>query len=136
MGFLRNLTLGFGSGVFGVIVFVALARLLAYAKVPDMLGIPPRPFDLAAGYRLAVWGGIWGLLLALPFLRSLWWLRGLILGVVATAAIPLYFNPNFAKAAAQQQIYALVLNSIWGLAAAFWYRALTGLPETRRFGLR
>lgn len=136
MGFVRSLTLAFGSGVFGVIVFLAVGRLLAYAQVPEMLGIAPRPFGITDAYRTFVWGGIWGLLLALPFLRSMWWLRGLILGVIATAAIPLYFNPDFAKAAAQRQIYALVLNSIWGLAAAFWYRAITGLPEQRRFGLR
>jgi len=65
-----------------------------------------------------VWGGIWGLLLVLPFLRDRPVIRGLLfslapsiarLTVFAGAPIPL--------------VAVFVFNAIWKVAAALWYRS-------------
>ena len=135
MGFFRGVTLGFGAGVFGGCVLFAVAYLFNRLQVPQLLGFQPltRPFP-AGLYQLLVWGGIWGVLVALPILNRMWWLKGILIGLLATAAIAFYFNPAFANAPPVRIAYAAVLNAIWGIAAAWWWSLVSGTGGGRRFG--
>jgi hypothetical protein len=112
-------------------VAVALARL----HVPALLGIPVVeihvPDDL---YRIIVWGGVWGILLAVPVMNRTWWLKGAIIGVLATVALVAYFQPSI-RTPPIQIVYALVLNVIWGIAAGLWWTIVSGTRKNgRKFG--
>ena len=136
MAFFRLLTLGFGAGAFGACVLSLLAFVLSRLGVPEQLGIalPPRPMP-AALYQLVVWGGIWGFLLVVPVLNRLWWLKGIIIGLLATAALAIYFAPPIGQGPAILLAYIVVLNAIWGIAAGFWWTLMIGnFKNGRKFG--
>ena len=106
--------------------FRRLSALLNALRVQELIGLPPPTPEsyLPLIYRLVVWGGLWGLLLVVPVMNRLWWLKGIIIGVLATLAILFYFNPGITTPW-MRLVYVLVLNSVWGLAAGGWW-ALVG----------
>jgi hypothetical protein len=126
MWFLRNLTVGFGSGVVGAFGLFGAGWVTAQIGLRGLFGLSAgNPLAFPGDYyRPMIWGGVWGLLLALPLFTRLWWFRGIVLGLLATAAIPLYFNTALQQnpALIRIVIYAAILNVIWGLVAAGWYR--------------
>lgn len=135
MAFFRLLTLGFGSGAFGACVLGLVAFALARLHVPEMLGLPTVerrvPEEL---YRIVVWGGLWGVLLVVPVMNRAWWLKGAIIGVLATVALVVYFNPSL-RTPPIQIVYALVLNIVWGFAAGLWWTLVSGTRKNgRKFG--
>ena len=129
MWFLRNLTIGYGAGVVGALGLFGAGWVAAQIGLRGLLGLPPANAMAFPGdyYKPMIWGGVWGLLLALPLFTRLWWFRGVVLGLLATAAIPLYFNKALQQdpAMIRNIIYAAILNVIWGLVAAGWYRLVT-----------
>lgn len=136
MAIFRLLTLGFGAGAFGACILFLIAFVLDRLNVPAALGValPPREFP-AGLYRLVAWGGIWGFLLVLPVLTRLWWLKGIIIGLLATAALALFFAPPIGQGPATRLLYVAVLNAIWGIAAGFWWTVVSGNRKNgRKFG--
>lgn len=136
MAIFRQLTLGFGAGAFGALVLALVAYLLTRLNVPAALGVvlPPQEFP-AALYRLLVWGGIWGTLLTIPVFNRLWWLKGILIGLLATAALALYFAPLFGQGPIIRLIYVAILNAIWGIAAGAWWTLVSGTRKNgRKFG--
>jgi len=135
MAIFRLLTLAFGAGALGSVVLALVAFLLAQSGVPQSLGASSPPADLPFLYRLIVWGGIWGFLFVLPVLGRAWWLKGIIIGLLATAALIFFFSPALQRAPAVQIGYIIVLNSIWGVAAGAWWALVSGSRKNgRRFG--
>lgn len=137
MALFRLLTLGFGAGAFGAVVLSVVYFALGRAGVPEMLGLPVSTPKLPeALYRAIVWGGIWGLLFAIPVLNRASWFKGVIIGLLATAALVLYFAPPLRAGPPLGIVYAAALNAIvWGLAAAFWWAVVSGARKNgRRFG--
>jgi hypothetical protein len=136
MAIFRLLTLGFGAGAFGACI-LALANLLFTAlRIQELIGLPPPPTQgLARLYQTVVWGGIWGFLFALPVLNRAWWLKGMIIGALATLAILLYFNPGVTTPP-MRLAYAFFLNAIvYGLAAGAWWALVSGTRKNgRKFG--
>jgi hypothetical protein len=138
MAIFRLLTLGFGAGAFGAVILALAGAALNALNVQALLGLPPPPTPdsyLPLLYRAVVWGGIWGVLFAVPVLNRLWWLKGIIIGVLATLAILFYFNPAVITPPIRFA-YALFLNAVvWGIAAGAWW-ALVGGPRKngRKFG--
>lgn len=121
----RNLTLAFGCGAFGVLVIFAVLFVVTKAGLGTTLGLPSVPQKMPEFlYSRLVWGGIWGFLLVLPFLTPRWVLRGIVIGLLASAASIFYFHPALQKAQIGLIIAILVFNLIWGVAAAGWYRWL------------
>lgn len=137
MAIFRQLTLGFGAGAFGALILALVSVVLNTLKVQTLIGLPPPPAPesyLPLLYRLVVWGGIWGLLFAVPVLNRAWWLKGIIIGVLATLAILFYFNPGVTTPPVRFA-YVLVLNSIWGIAAGAWWILISGPRKNgRKFG--
>jgi len=135
MAIFRQLTLGFGAGAFGACVLVAVAFVLAKTGLPERIGASSPPLDLAFLYRLVVWGGIWGFLLVVPVMGRTWWLKGIIIGLLATAALVFFFAPPLQQAPAAAIVYIVVLNSIWGVAAGAWWALVSGNRKNgRKFG--
>ncbi|MCW5771082.1 MAG: hypothetical protein KIT16_05550 [Rhodospirillaceae bacterium] len=135
MAFFRLLTLGFGAGAFGACVLAVVVVALARLHVPEMLGLPvvARAFPEEL-YRIVVWGGIWGVLLAVPVMNRSWWLKGAIIGVLATVALVVYFHPAV-RTPPIQIVYALLLNIVWGFAAGLWWTLVSGTRKNgRKFG--
>lgn len=137
MAVFRLLTLGFGAGAFGAVILALVGAGLNALNVQALIGLPPPPVPesyLPLFYRLVVWGGIWGVLLAVPVLNRLWWLKGIIIGVLATLAILFYFNPAVTTPP-MRFVYALVLNAIWGVAAGAWWALVSGPRKNgRKYG--
>lgn len=136
MAFFRLLTLGFGAGAFGACILSLLALVLSRLGVPEQLGIalPPRPMP-AALYETIVWGGIWGFLFVVPVLNRLGWFKGIIIGLLASAALATYFKPEIGRGPVILLGYVVVLNAIWGIAAGVWWMLTAGNRKNgRKFG--
>jgi hypothetical protein len=136
MAFFRLLTLGFGAGAFGACVLSLVAYVLGRFGLPEQLGVAMPPTEMPAGlYRIVVWGGIWGFLLVVPVFNRLWWLKGIIVGLLATAALVLYFRPEIGRGPAVLLGYIVVLNAVWGIAAGLWWALTAGRNKNgRKFG--
>ncbi len=135
MGALRQMTLGFGAGAFGAAAMVLIAFVFGRVGIPEALGIGLAPRSLPeALYQLAVWGGIWGVLLAVPVLNRKWWLKGIIVGLLASAALIFHFQPALAGGTVAMIAYAILLNAIWGVAAGFWWWLVGTARDKGRYG--
>ncbi len=126
MAFVRNLGIAFACGFAGTLVFYAALIVADRVGLPDILGLKGRPVPPLTPtiYMLGTWGGIWALLLALPWLSRLWLIRGIVIGLIATAGAIWLFGklpPQFHMI----WVYAAILNVIWGLAAALFYRVVS-----------
>lgn len=136
MATFRLLTLGFGAGAFGACMLALANLLLTALRVQDLIGLPapaPQPV-LPRLYQLLVWGGIWGFLFVVPIMNRWWWLKGIIIGVLASLAVLFYFNPGI-QTPPMRLVYVLALNAIWGIAAGFWWALVSNTRKNgRRFG--
>lgn len=137
----QKLSLGFTAGAIGGVANVAFVAIVAALGIVALLGIDsPRPSMPAVLYKQIAWGGLWGLVLVLPLLKGNWWLRGLVLGFFASLATMLIFLPRVVMPAGApfaspgmfglgwgetMPLLILVANSVWGLAAAWWYARMT-----------
>ncbi len=130
---IKNLSIGFAAGSLGAlanVVFVLLAGISGLIAAMD-LQLPP-PEQPAFLYKQMVWGGVFGLLLAAPWLEQSWILRGLILGLLASLVALFVFFPR-ATVGGQgpgmaglnlgmwMPVLVLLANWVWGLVAAKWY---------------
>jgi len=135
MAIFRQLTLAFGAGAFGACILAIVAFVLARLGVPERIGASSPPSDLAFLYRILVWGGIWGFLFVVPVMNRAWWLKGIIIGLLATLTLVLYFAPPLQQAPTAALIYIAVLNAFWGLAAGAWWAFVSGPRKNgRKFG--
>ena len=126
MAFLRNLGIAFASGFLGTLVFYAALIVADRVDLAGMLGIKGRPVPpfVPTIYLLGAWGGIWALLLAFPWISRMWLIRGIVIGLIATAGAIFIFQ----KLPGQFHmvwVYAAILNVIWGLATALFYRVVS-----------
>jgi len=137
MAILRLLTLGFGAGAFGGLILWAAALGLARIGLPALLDLTaPLPDIHTVVHRAIVWGGLWGLLFAVPVMNRAAWLKGIVIGLLATAALVFYFGPGLRAGPPLGIAYAAVLNGlVWGIAAGFWWALVSAAGKNgRRFG--
>ena len=121
MDVLRRLSLAFASGCFGVLLFYVALRAGLEAGI---IKPPAQALKFLTSkeflYKQVVWGGIWGFVFFIPFLKGKWWARGLIVGLAATLVAIFVFQKTMPPP--QFIVGALVLNMVfWGLTAAFWH---------------
>ncbi len=111
----KYLSCGFAAGAVGSLVLLFLIfGLHKLGKGPEV--------TTALIYKDIVWGGLWGLLLVLPVLSNRWWLRGIILGVLAGVVLMIFFMPGGQAANIIQIIVIFIVHIVWGLTAALWYK--------------
>jgi hypothetical protein len=129
---LERASISFAAGAFGALVnSLAVWAAGAYHLTAGLgIGIAPAltPNWL---YPRIVWGGLWGFLFMLPFMRRHWWLRGIILSLLPTAFQLLYIFPYKTGQGllglglgALTPAFVLVVNVIWGLSAACLLRMI------------
>jgi len=130
----KKLSLGFSAGALGAVANVVFVSVVISAGIAGAVGItlkgpPPLPGFL---YKQIVWGGLWGFLFLAPILGKPWWLRGLVVGFLASLVALFVFIPQtplgMAGLGAGTMFPAMVLvaNSVWGLAGAWWYDRVSG----------
>jgi hypothetical protein len=126
----RTLSLCFAAGALGGLANGLLLWLLGELDVTRTLGVAIAP-DLTPAwlYPRVVWGGLWGLLFALPV--SLGWLaRGLVLSLGPSLVQLFVVFPLKAQRGvlglelgALTPALVLLLNAVWGVVASGWLRS-------------
>lgn len=132
-GMLQRLAMAFSAGAVGAVLIVAIAAILQVSGIFALIGLGGlNVTNLPFLYQNVTWGGIWGLLLATPILASSPVLRGVAAGGLATTALFFIFFPLRTDGDAGPGIaglnvgvalplFAIAINSIWGIAAALFY---------------
>ncbi|MDX1649680.1 MAG: hypothetical protein R3263_07480 [Myxococcota bacterium] len=128
---LRALAVGYAAGSLGALANSLFVVALADAGVLRALGVAMAP-QLAPSWlqpRL-VWGGLFGLGLALPWPAGRWVRRGLLLSLVPTLVQLLVIFPWRAgqgmlglELGAATPLVVLVVNAVWGVVASGAARA-------------
>jgi len=81
-------------------------------------------------YPRIIWGGIWGAMFLLPFLKSKPLSRGLLFSLAPTAYQLYYVFPYMTnkgvmglKLGTLTPLFVLAFNAVWGITAALWLRS-------------
>lgn len=126
---IRKISCSFMGGAIGALVDSFNIWALGKLGITALLGIGLRPpFTMPWLYPRLVWGGIWGLLFMLPFLKGRLLQRGMILSLAPTVYVLLVVFPGMGKGmfglgfGTLTPVLVLLLNFIWGIVAAHWYQ--------------
>lgn len=125
----RSLALCFAAGAVGALASGVALWIAGRAGLVAALGVSIAPELTPAWlYPRLVWGGLFGLLLALPLTFRGAGVRGLAVSLAPTLAQLLYFFPRAGRGvlglelgAATPLVVALA-NAVWGLVASAWLR--------------
>lgn len=132
-----RLSAGFSGGALGGLANSIAVWGLGAAGVSTALGAKLTPaFSWPWLYPRIVWGGLWGLLFAIPFLKNSWLARGLLYSLGPSLVQMLVVFPLKADKGmlgldlgATVPLFVLFFNIIWGLVAAVWVVQVTGSPN-------
>ena len=125
---IRKISGAFAGGALGA--FVDSFNIWAMGKVgiTDLLNVSMKPeFTSAWLYPRMVWGGIWALLLLLPFWKQRRILRGCTFSLVPSAMMLFLVLPSMGKGTFGLGFGILTpavvigLNFIYGIVASLWY---------------
>lgn len=128
---LNLLSVAFVAGAIGAVVNSAALLAAGRYGVLALLHVHLYPqFSLPWLYLRLVWGGLWGLLLLVPSGPRLNFGRGLFWSLAPSLFQLLWVFPQKTTlgwlglgAGDLTPVVVLVINGIWGLAAAAWLRA-------------
>jgi len=129
---LRKISLYFAAGSLGGLVNSIALWLFGLYGINAALQVAIQP-RLTPGwlYPRIVWGGLWGLIFLLPLVKSRFVLRGLILSLGPTLVQLFYIFPTMQhkgmlglKLGMLTPVLVILVNAIWGVAAALWLRLL------------
>lgn len=131
--FLDRASMSFAAGAFGALINSLAIWAAGEYHLTARLDIAIAPALTASWlYPRIVWGGLWGFLFMLPFMRGRWWLRGIVLSLAPSAFQLLYVFPHETGRGlfglglgALTPAFVLAANAIWGLSAA-WLLRMTG----------
>ncbi len=125
----RKISGAFTGGAIGALIDSINIWILGQAGVTAMLGISLHPqFTPAWLYPRLVWGGLWAMLLILPFFRQKTAQRGILMSLVPTTMMLIMVLPEMGlgllglKAGLLTPLLVLLLNFIYGIVASFWYK--------------
>lgn len=125
----RSLSLCFAAGAIGGLANSLTVWIFGEVGISQALGVSIAPaLSPAWLYPRIVWGGLWGLLFALPL--SLGWLRrGLVLSLGPTLVQLFVVFPIKAgkgnlglELGALTPALVLLFNAVWGVVASWWVR--------------
>jgi hypothetical protein len=128
--FARRLTLLFSAGCFGGLVNSMALWLLGKYDVTANAGVDIAP-ELTPSwlYPRLVWGGVWSLLFFLPFWRSSYLKRGVMVSLGPTLVqlfiiFPFKANDGWlgSKLGYLTPLLVLLLNALWGVSTVLWLR--------------
>ncbi len=127
-GFARRLSLVFAAGSVGGLANSAAVWACGRLGFAEAAGVKMAPaFTAAWLYPRVVWGGIWGVLFLLPFLRKGPFLRALVFSLSPTAVqlfviFPMRDNKGMMglDLGTLTPLFVIGYNAVWGLSAAVW----------------
>ncbi len=133
MSVARSLSLFFAAGVVGALVSSAVVWGSAELGLPQAFGVALAPKTTPAWlYQRLVWGGLWGLLFALPLSLGVV-SRGLLLSLAPSAFQLLVVLPAWAghgvagrELGALTPVFVLLFNAAWGVTASWWVKGTQG----------
>ncbi len=125
---LRTLGLYFAAGCLGGVSMNIINIFLNLVNFPVAIGIDITPdHSLPALYSDLFWGGVWGFLFIIPFLKDLYLVKGVILSLIPTFTQLVFVLPFFKGATilglefgTMMPVYVMLLNIVWGLVAGFF----------------
>ncbi|MFZ5776270.1 MAG: hypothetical protein ACOY3Z_12375 [Thermodesulfobacteriota bacterium] len=128
---IRKLSGAFTGGVLGGLADSINIWLLSHAGITGLIGVSMKP-ELTPPwlYQRMVWGGLWMLLLMLPFKEKQTVLRGCLFSLFPSAMMLLLVLPGMGKGlfglgfGAMTPAVVIGLNCIYGIIAASWYKAV------------
>lgn len=118
---LKNTTIALGAGFIG-----GIANVFAIYFINSLQNLP-EPNHVFM-YKQVFWGGIWALLYVLPLFKLQWYIKGMIVGALASVCTFLIFNSlpitpvNLIKA-------FLVNIVVWGGVSSFCYYKAVGIKK-------
>ncbi|MBU4264407.1 MAG: hypothetical protein KKC76_21375 [Proteobacteria bacterium] len=125
---IKKISNAYVGGLLGALVDSFNIWMLGKIGFTAWIGVGLRPeFRPAWLYPRLVWGGIWGLLLLLPIMKSRPIPRGMLMSLVPTAMVYFVMFPEMGKETfglgfgLLTPVLVLFLNFIWGIVAASWY---------------
>ncbi|RJX29211.1 MAG: hypothetical protein C4531_10835 [Desulfurivibrio sp.] len=125
---IRKISSAYAGGLVGALVDSFNIWMLGKIGFTAWIGVGLRPeFRPAWLYPRLVWGGLWGLLLLLPIMKSRPIQRGMLISLAPTVMVYLVIFPEMGKGifgfgfGLLTPLLVLVLNFIWGIVAAGWY---------------
>lgn len=132
---LKHILMAFGAGALGGFVNAICVWALGALAVTAYFGVDIHP-PLAKSiiYSRVTWGGIWGGILFLPYILTIWPVRkpvinGLLLSLLPSINTLFFLMPSGAAGLMGQQLgtltplFVLFFNAIWGVTAMLAYNA-------------
>jgi len=127
---IRKLSGAFTGGAIGGLLDSVNIWVLSSIGITSLLGVSMKPeFTAPWLYQRMVWGGIWMILLLLPLWENRTVLRGCIFSLLPSAMMLFMVFPGMGKGVlgfgfgTLTPIVVICLNFIYGIVAAFWYKA-------------
>jgi hypothetical protein len=128
MGFLKKVSVSFAAGCLGGVANGFAVWLAGLKGITTSFGVSIATDLTAQGmYHRVAWGGIWGALFLLPFLKRSVLTRGFLYSLGPTLVQLLVVFPHESNKdylglqhGNYTPLFVLVFNFIWGLAAAIW----------------
>jgi hypothetical protein len=133
---LKKISLCFSAGALGGLLNGLSVWLFGALGIAAALGVHIAP-ELTPPflYSKITWGGIWGALLLLPPADRSPWLQGLVISIAPTLVQLLVVFPLKMDAGilglglgAPTPLLVFFYNALWGMAAAYWFRATGDTP--------
>jgi hypothetical protein len=125
---IRKISSAYVGGLLGALVDSFNIWLLGVIGFTGLIGVGLKPeFTPAWLYPRLVWGGIWGLILLIPYFKGRTVVRGMVMSLAPTATMFFAVFPAMGKGVfglgfgALTPALVLLLNFIWGIVASYWY---------------
>jgi hypothetical protein len=127
---IKRISSAYVGGLLGALVDSFNIWFLGKIGFTALIGVGLSPaFTPAWLYPRLVWGGIWGLILLLPYLKGRTVARGMVMSLAPTATMFFMVFPAMGKGTfgiefgALTPVLVLLLNFIWGIVASYWHEA-------------
>ena len=127
---IRKISGAFTGGAIGGLIDSINIVLLSKYGITTLLGVSMKPeFTGPWLYPRLVWSGLWMLLLILPLWQKRTALRGCLFSLLPSAMMLFMVFPEMGKGVmglgfgTLTPLLVIVLNCIYGMIAAYWYRA-------------
>ncbi|MDF1535795.1 MAG: hypothetical protein P1S46_04740 [bacterium] len=130
--FLRRVSLLFSAGVLGGLVNSIALWAMGRFGITAMMGVNLAPaFTPVWLYPRMIWGGIWAALFLIPVLKHSPFKRGVLYSLAPSAVQLFVLFPHMAykgylglELGGLTPFLVVVLNAVWGIAAAYWLSML------------
>ncbi len=132
MKLIRHISGAFTGGALGALLDSYNIWAMGKVGISDFIGITMKPeFTAPWLYNRMVWGGIWMLLLLLPFMKNRIIIRGMVVSLMPSAMMLFMVLPAMGKGTLGlgfghlMPVVVVGLNFIYGIFASFWYAQAT-----------